>query len=183
MVELKSMNALQLNFPLKIGGIEVCEVQTSLITVGIGKKIPKPLAREIKSVSGMEVPAVGEIKWLDNIFLMWFDHAHIALMGCLPSLKLEAIGAVTDVSDGWFIVDVNGPQVREVLARLTPLDMRESSFTIGMTQRSDLMHMQTSISCIEPNRFRVMVFRSMAQTFIGEITEAIESVTARAREV
>ena len=45
MVELKSMTALQSNFPLKIGGISVCEVQTSLITVGIGKKIPKPLVK------------------------------------------------------------------------------------------------------------------------------------------
>ena len=72
---------------------------------------------------------------------------------------------------------------RDVLARVTPLDMRSKSFKTGMTQRSMLMHMQASISCLGKSHFRVMVFRSMALTVVHDLAVAMESVAARAKKV
>ena len=85
MVELKSINALKSNFPLKIGGISVCEVQSSLITVGIGKKIPMPLAREIKSVSGMA--PVRCASYFTGMTTTNLPVKMITLNGILPSLN------------------------------------------------------------------------------------------------
>jgi heterotetrameric sarcosine oxidase gamma subunit len=116
-------------------------------------------------------------------YALWFDHAHIALMGVEPSAKLLRYAAVTDVSDGWCIVDISGPEVRDVLARVTPLDMRIKSFKTGMTQRSMLMHMQASISCLGKSHFRVMVFRSMALTVVHDLAVAMESVAVRRQKV
>jgi len=73
--------------------------------------------------------------------------------------------------------------VRDVLARLTPLDLRVKQFKTGMSQRSSLMHMQAVISCHGKSRFRVMVFRSMTQTLLHDLTTAMESVAARAHLV
>ena len=89
---------------------------------------------------------------------------------------------MTDVSDGWCVVDISGPKVRDVLARVTPLDMRVKSFKMGMTQRSMLMHMQASISCFGKSKFRLMVFRSMALTLVHDLAMAMESVAARAQK-
>jgi sarcosine oxidase subunit gamma len=52
-----------------------------------------------------------------------------------------------------------------------------------MSQRSSLMHMQAVISCLGKSRFRVMVFRSMTQTLLHDLTCAMESVAARAHLV
>ncbi len=73
--------------------------------------------------------------------------------------------------------------MRDVLARLTPLDLRPKSFKTGMTQRSMIMHMQASITCLGKFRFRMMVFRSMAQTLVHDLTTAMKSVAARAQKV
>ena len=183
MVDLIAMKAVEKNFPLKIGTVSVEEVQTSLFTVGVHKKIPKNLATAMKSVTGLDWPSVRQIKSKASISLMWFDHTHVAIMGITPTSKLEEIARVTDVSDAWYIVDLDGIDVRKVLSRVTPIDIRENQFQTGITQRADLMHMQASISCTAEHSFRIMVFRSMAQTFVHEILVAMESVAARAEKV
>ena len=183
MVDLIAMKAVEKCFPLKIGTVSVKEVQTSLFTVGVHKKIPKKLANTMKSVTGLDWPSVRQFKSKGSISVMWFDHTHVAIMGITPTPTLEGIAAVTNVSDAWYIVDLDGIDVRKVLSRVTPIDMRENQFQIGMTERADLMHMQASISCTAEHRFRIMVFRSMAQTFVHEILVAMESVAARAEKV
>ena len=182
MVDLTAVNPMRGAISLKIGTVAVEEVQTSLFTVGVHKEISKKLLNTMKSVTGMDWPNVCQIKSKDNISLMWFDHTHVAIMGVKPTLQLKKIAAVTDVSDAWLIIDIDGIDARKVLSRVTPTDMREQSFKTGMTQRGDLMHMQASISCIEEHRFRIMVFRSMAQTLVHELTIAMKSVAARTRE-
>jgi sarcosine oxidase subunit gamma len=104
-------------------------------------------------------------------------------MGAEPSAELARYAAVTDVRDAWCIIDISGISVRNVLARVTPLDVRVKSFNIGMTQRSMVMHMQASITCLGKSKFRVMVFRSMARTLVHDLTIAMESVAAREKKV
>jgi heterotetrameric sarcosine oxidase gamma subunit len=181
-VDLIAVNPTCGPMPMKIGTVVVEEVHTSLFTVGVHKEISKSLLNTMKSVTGMDWPNVCQIKSKDNISLMWFDHTHVAIMGVTPTPQLEKIAAVTDVSDAWLIIDIDGVDARKVLSRVTPTDMREEHFKIGTTQRGDLMHMQASISCIAEHRFRIMVFRSMAQTLLHELTIAMKSVAARTRE-
>lgn len=183
MVDLIAMKTVKESFPIKIGTVVVEEVQTSFFTIGVRNQIKGDLEKTIKSLTGLDWPNVCEIKSKDSISVMWFDHTHVAIMGVLPPPKLKKIAAVTDVSDAWYMVDVDGIGVRNVLSRITPIDMREEHFQIGMTQRGDLMHMQGSISCLAEHRFRIMVFRSMAQTFVRELNIAMVSVAVRAVEV
>ena len=182
MVDLIAVSPVRGVMPLKIGTVVVEEVQTSLFTVGAPKVLSKNLLKMVKSMTGMDWPNICQIKSKDTISLMWFDHAHVAIMGVTPTPQLKKIAAVTDVSDAWLIVDIDGIDARKVLSRVTPTDMRRKRFKTGMTQRGDLMHMQASISCIAEHRFRIMVFRSMAQTLVHELTVAMKSVAARTRE-
>ena len=183
MVELYPTPAAETALPVKIGDVSVSEVATSLFLVAPFNEKSAQAATVLNTQMGLEWPAVHELKRTGGAYALWFDHAHIALMGFEPSTKLTRYAAVTDVSDGWCIVDVSGPSVRDVLARLTPLDLRPKSFKTGMTQRSMIMHMQASITCLGKFRFRMMVFRSMAQTLVHELTTAMESVAARAQKV
>ena len=183
MVDLYTTAAAATALPLKIGTVYVEEVETSLFLVGPFDKKLKQAAAVLVTQMGLEWPTVHVVKHTGVAYALWFDHAHIALMGVEPSAKLLRYAAVTDVSDGWCIVDISGPEVRDVLARVTPLDMRIKSFKTGMTQRSMLMHMQASISCLGKSHFRVMVFRSMALTVVHDLAVAMESVAARTQKV
>ena len=183
MVDLYTTSAAATALPLKIGTVYVEEVETPLFLVAPFGKNLKQAAAVLVNQMGLEWPTAHVMKRTGVAYALWFDHAHIALMGVEPSARLLRYAAVTDVSDGWFIVDISGPEVRDVLARVTPLDMRIKSFKTGMTQRSMLMHMQASISCLGKSHFRVMVFRSMALTVVHDLAVAMESVAARTQKV
>ena len=89
--------------------------------------------------------------------------------------------AVADQSDGWTVVALDGATSRDVLARLTPLDLRDSAFRQNATARTLLGHMTASITRTGPYRFELMVFRSMTHTLLHELTRAMTQVAARAK--
>jgi len=65
------------------------------------------------------------------------------------------------------------------LARLTPIDLRKTTFKRGHTARTLIGHMTGSITCVGADAFEVMVMRSMAHTLVHELSQAAENVTAR----
>ena len=93
-----------------------------------------------------------------------------------PDLKCAA---VIDQSDAWASVVLRGSSAVDVLARLVPTDLRPTVFGAGATARTLVGHMSVSITRTEADAFLILVFRSMAQTLIEEITEAMEAVAAR----
>lgn len=89
--------------------------------------------------------------------------------------------AATDLSDGWTVVALDGANARPILARLTPLDLRDGNFPPGATARTLIGHMTVSLTRIGEYRFEIMVFRSMTQTLIHDLTRAMRHVEARAK--
>tara|TARA_B100000768_G_scaffold71391_1_gene68424 strand:+ start:142 stop:693 length:552 start_codon:yes stop_codon:yes gene_type:complete len=182
-VELSFLSATGSELPIKIGNVSATEVNASLHLVAPFHGKSTQAAKVVNNEMGLDWPGIHELKRKGKSYAFWFDHNHIAFMGKAPLAKLARVAAVTDVSDGWCIVDVCGNDVRDVLARLTPLDIRKKYFKTGMTQRSMIMHAQASISCVEKSQFRLMVFRSMAQTLLHDLTTAMKSVAARTQKV
>ena len=183
MVELYETSPAGAGLPLEIGTVSVREVQTPLHLLAPYRGQAVQAAAAFNTQMGLEWPGPNELKRKGGVYALWFDHAHIAVMGTTPSTRLARHAAVTDVGDGWTVLELNGAEVRDVLARLSPLDLRVKQFKTGMSQRSSLMHMQAVISCHGKSRFRVMVFRSMTQTLLHDLTTAMESVAARAHLV
>ncbi|MFW5881818.1 MAG: sarcosine oxidase subunit gamma, partial [Roseicyclus sp.] len=69
---------------------------------------------------------------------------------------------------------------REVLARLTPIDLGEAAFAPGHAARTMLGHMSCLLLRLEADRFGLMVFRSMAGTAAHELDRAMRLAAARA---
>ena len=180
MVELYETSPAGAELPLEIGTVSVREVQTSMHLLAPYTGQAVQAAAAFNTQMGLEWPGPNELKRKGGVYVFWFDHAHIAVMGATPSSRLARHAAVRDVGDGWTVLELNGADVRAVLARLTALDLRQKQCKAGMSQRSSLMHMQAVISCLGKSRFRVMVFRSMTQTLLHDLTTAMESVAARA---
>jgi sarcosine oxidase subunit gamma len=92
---------------------------------------------------------------------------------------LSNIAALTDQSDGWARIRLDGAGAEVVLARLVPLDLSQGSFGKGQVARTSLGHMMMLVTRTGIAAFDMMVFRSMARTAIHELEQAMKAVAAR----
>lgn len=167
--------------PRKIGALTLSEVDPGHLTALAPYK-GKALGEALKAAHGMALPAPNRATGKAGARALWFGHAHYLLMGPPPDPALDEHAAVTDISDAWAVVQLDGAGVTDALARLTPIDLRASHFRRGHTARTYLRHMHASITKVGEEAFMIMVFRSMAQTLVHDLVTAMEGVAARAAD-
>jgi hypothetical protein len=110
--------------------------------------------------------------------MVWTGRAQAFLIG-VPCPDVPG-AAITDQSDGWVGLRLSGPSARDVLARLVPLDLRDSAFGVGTAARSMLGHMPLVLMRPAPDVWEVLTFRSMARTALHELAEAMTALAGRA---
>lgn len=133
------------------------------------------LAQALKPL-GLTMPARGRFTEQGGAALVWTGRDQAFLIG--PPLETAA-AALTDQSDGWACLRLEGPGMEAALARLVPLDLRAQAFPPGTVARTALGH----INCILLRRaaaFEILVFRSMARSAHAELAEAMKRLAARA---
>lgn len=165
--------------PLSIGALTATEVDPGHLTALAPFK-GKALGDALQAAHGLTLPGPGQTGGTDAARVIWFGRAHLLLMGPAPDPALADHAALTDISDGWAVVRLDGAGAADVLARLTPLDLRLRAFAPGQTARTELQHMQASITRLAEGAFLIMVFRSMARTLVHDLKSAMEGVAARA---
>lgn len=177
MDNLKAKSPCDGLLPLNVGAmtLEECDMgqissiapfkatKAAALTKALGMAFPEPL----------QTTSAGEAR------CVWAGQGEALLMGRAPDAGLGALAAVVDQSDAWATVTLTGPQGADVLARLVPVDMRETVFGVGATARTQLGHMNASITRLAPDVFLIAVFRSMAGTLVHDLTLALEAVAAR----
>lgn len=180
MVELVAKTPCAGLLPRRIGALVAEEAPLGPLTIlKPYKGQTKALSEALKAARGMAVPGVGRATGKEGARAIWFGRDEILLAGLPPTETLTKHAAVVDQSDGWAAVTLSGPGHEDVLARLVPLDLRAASFKRGHTARTLIGHMNGSVTRLSADRMLLLVFRSMAATLVHELTEAMESVTAR----
>ncbi len=134
------------------------------------------VSKALKAAVGIEFPAPNRSRTKDEVRLIWSGLGQAFLLGARIDIKGAAL---TDQSDAWTCLALQGKGAADVLARLTPLDLRDSQFQIGHAARSLLGHMNALFVRSDADRFEIFVFRSMAQTAVHEMIRAMDSVTAQ----
>ncbi|MEO0358372.1 MAG: sarcosine oxidase subunit gamma [Pseudomonadota bacterium] len=176
MVKLTSKSAAQGRLPLTIGTVQVTEVvDVSLTALAPYQGKEQAAALALKSAHGLDWPGPNQTTGAGS-HAIWFGLHHIMLAGMAPDAALSQTCAVTDQTDAWAVVDVVGPDAAAVLSRLTPVDLRDGAFAIGATARTDVQHMQGSVTRTADHAYRVMVFRSMAKTLVHDLKTAMDAV-------
>lgn len=165
--------------PMTVGSVRVeaqdLGVLTSLSPYGDASAVTDIL----QAAHGVAVPEPGRSTGKDGARCIWFGRKDLLLIGPHPDAGLAHYAAVVDVSDGWAAVTIEGAAGVDVLARLVPVDLRPSTFKRGHTLRTQVGHMNASITRLGPERLLVLVFRSMAGTLVTELRHALEAVHAR----
>ncbi|WP_010142145.1 sarcosine oxidase subunit gamma [Oceanicola sp. S124] len=138
-----------------------------------------PLRQALKKHHGLVLPEPGQCSRFGEAECLWFGRDQYLLIGEPPSPLLAGTATMTDQSDAWTSVLLEGPLARAVLARLTPLDLRDRALPEGASARSEIAHMQGALTRVTPDGYRLMVFRSMAETLLRALRETLETVAAR----
>lgn len=112
--------------------------------------------------------------------LIWAGRAQALWIGTAdPAPGLAQHAALTDQSDAWAFLKLEGAGAEAALARLTPLDLHPGVFKRGHAARAPLGHM-SAIVHRRSAALEIFVFRSMARTAVHEIGVAMRSLAARA---
>ncbi len=178
MVELKAQSPAAGLLPLEIGGVKVDEIDLGVLT-SIASFDEKSTSEALKKAHGMALPGPLKATGKEGARCIWLGHREVLLVGPAPDKALAKSAAVVDQSDGWACVTVSGEKAVDVLARLVPVDLRESAFKRGQTMRTQVLHMTASITRLSSDRILILVFRSMAGTFVHDLKQAMEAVDAR----
>ncbi len=179
MVDLKAQTPCAGLLPVRVGPLSLTEDTPDHMTAiapYLGQD--KALSDALKAAHGMAAPGAGRMTGRRDARALWFGQRMILLIGPAPDVGLARFAALSDQSDGWAVLCLEGQGARDVLARLTPLDLRPEKFKRGHTARSDCAHMAASITRLGDEAFQIMVFRSMARTLVHEVKIAMGRVVA-----
>lgn len=120
-------------------------------------------------------PAPGEVLDLPAGRLVWAGRETAFLFGTPPDLA--GLAAVTDQSDGWAGLRLEGADGAAALARLVPVDLEDLAPPASL--RSLLNHMPLLLIHPTAEVWELYSFRSMAGTMVQEVVTAMRSVAAR----
>ena len=87
---------------------------------------------------------------------------------CLPvrlANKLAGLAAITDQSDMWATFALSGLLVRELLARLVPVDLTTTKFGIGDLALTRASHVDVRLWRLADHDYELAVTRSYAEDF------------------
>ena len=180
MVDLIAKTACEGLLPVTIGNVSLSELTPESVTsVAAFKGQSKAASAALEAADNVAMPAPNRSTGNAKLRAIWTGPDQAFYMGAALKADLSGIASTTDQTDAWAIVKLEGDHAADVLARLTPIDLRATSFKRGHTAKTDLMHMSSSITKIGANAFEIMVFRSMAKTLVYDLTTAMASMAAR----
>jgi methylglutamate dehydrogenase subunit D len=145
-------------------GVTLSVVHPALIVTVIARKgKAKALADALKNSLGARVQWAG----VEQYFVL--DKAFDEVWK-----KLEGLASCSDQSHGRVIIRIEGPKVRNVLRKGTPVDMHESEFEIGKSALTQMAHVGVHLTRVERDAFELSVFRGFSESFWEWLTEQAE---------
>lgn len=134
------------------------------------------VSRAMRDRLGFAFPAPNRFERSASGMAVWTGPGQALVLGV--SVDLEG-AALTDQTDAWAHLVLEGGGAAEVLARLVPLDLRDAVFAEGHAARTLLFHMTATLMRTGAERWEILVFRSMAQSAVHDLTWAMRGVAGR----
>ena len=161
-------------FPIEVGRARAVEV----VPDGLWSVMPyRGRAEAVGQALPCGWPAPGRIAEGGGVRAIWSGREAAMVTGARPE-GLGGLAAVTDQSDAWVALHLDGPAAGDVLARLVPIDLRERTFPEGSAARTLLGHMGVLI-LRSGGGFEIHAFRSVAGTLAHELERAMRAVAGR----
>lgn len=111
----------------------------------------------------------------DQIFVL-FDHAKPDAEAVVAK-KIGATGYVTDQTDGWIALTLEGPLARAALERLSMVDLSADAFARNASARTPMEHMGAMVIRTGQDAFLLMSASSSAESFAHAIETSMKYVS------
>ena len=129
------------------------------------------LKRKLRHALGISMPSVRQIEATTDALLAWMSPDEL-LYFCTKSEVVNRLNLVKetmtsyhslslDVSDARVVFSLEGDKVREVIAKLAPIDTAINSLELGEIRRTRLSQVAAAIWLTEENRATITCFRSV----------------------
>jgi len=129
--------------------------------------------KAVKAAVGLDVPETRGIAFKGAKGLAWMSYDELMLFVAykdvaktLAALDTSLAGThhlAVDVSDARAMFVLSGPAVREVVAKLCPVDMDPGQFGPGKIRRTRMAQIPAAVWMPKEGEIRVICFRSVAQ--------------------
>ena len=178
MARLIALGAFGDLLPVQIGAVTCREVlHDCLWSVAPYRGQEAAVWAALQAQHDLPKPAVGLRVVAGDVICHWIGQAQWLVN---RPVDLAGRAAVSDQSDYWVAVALQGAQADQVLARLMPVDLRTGAFGHYATLRSLLGQMPVSVTRLGPQNYEIMVMRSMAASLVADVSRAMRLVAARA---
>jgi len=140
------------------------------------------LKKAATHVSGAEMPQAGMCTIAKDQGIAWMSPDELLVV--LPYADVDGAIAkmgktlkdthhlLADVSDARSIIRVQGTGVRDVIAKLSPADMRPSSFAVGTMRRTRMAQVAAAFWMRDARTIDVICFRSVSEYVFGILSAA-----------
>ena len=135
----------------------------SIVTVIARMGKAKSLADALKNWRGVRAQWAGA----EQYFVLGKSFDEVAR-------KLEGLASCSDQSHGRVIIRIEGPKVRNVLCKGTPVDLHENEFEIGKSALTQMAHVGVHLTRVSRDVFELSVFRGFSESFWEWLTEQTE---------
>lgn len=180
MAELSAKSPCDGLLPLQIGSVRLIEEDLGAITALMPYRgQEKPLGAALQAAHGMGWPKPGRATGRAGARAIWFGRDRAMLLGPAPDPALARHAALTDQSDAWAAVRLEGAAAEQVLARLVPVDLRAAQVRRGHSLRSQLGQLSVSVTRMGDHAFLILAARSMAGTLVQDLKWAMVAAAAR----
>ncbi len=123
--------------------------------------VPLPMTPRIATAGELTFIWAGADRWLVEL-----TSAPAAGIESLLGASLGRFAAICDQSDGRVTLDLQGPKVREVLAKGLPIDLDPACFEVGDAAVTSVSHIGVHLWQISPRPiYRMSVARSYYESF------------------
>ncbi len=141
--------------------------------------------KTLKPFGDGDLPAAGEARIEADRGLAWMSPDEMLVL-CPYAAAAETVAAlqealgdahalVVDVSDARASFVVSGPQARDVLAKLCPVDFSPAAFSLGMFRRTRMAQVPAAIWPRQDGALQLICFRSQARYVFDLLSVAAQA--------
>ncbi|MEM6482703.1 MAG: sarcosine oxidase subunit gamma family protein [Pseudomonadota bacterium] len=156
-----------------VGYVQVTETGLNGMITLRGDLSDANFTKAVKGAIGLDVPDTRGIGFKDRKGIAWMSPDELMVfveykdtaktVAALSEALAEQHHLAVDVSDARAMFALTGASVREVVAKLCPVDMDPAQFGPGKIRRTRMAQIPAAIWMPKEGEIRVICFRSVAQ--------------------
>jgi len=160
--------------------------QTAIVSIAVPRGGGAALAEAFRAGLGVDLPAPGTsvlsndgakrvYGMAPDQFFVVFDHDRPDAARVVDA-ALGGTAYVTDQTDVWVTLRIDGPVAISALERICPIDLNARAFPEGRVARTVMEHLGTIILRDGPDIFTIFSARSSAGSFLHAVQTSIRNI-------